>query len=299
MNRIPSILCLPLVLFAAVGAAAVRGATPTPLAEVVAAERAFAARAQEVDAREAFAEHFATDARFFGPDPGPAFPALAEGPPWGIDIRWRPADAGVARSGDFGWTTGPAEYRRSKADAPHRWGWYTSVWARQPDGRWKVAIDGGVTVPMPTTAIPDLAEAPASDRPADPWRPRRWGPSPEQRAEALLAADRALAERASRNAAEAFDAVLSRDARVHRDGVAPAVGRNAALGALRDGAATYAWAPIGARVAASGELGYTHGSGEKRTTTGPRPFHYLAIWERHDGRWTLRVLVHTTPASPG
>lgn len=285
------------VTAAGAGAGAGR-APPAPVAEVVAAERAFAARAQQVDPRDAFAEHFAPDALFFGPSPGPAFPALREGPPWGIDIRWRPVDAGIARSGELGWTTGPAEYRRAKDQAPFRWGYYTSLWVKQPDGRWQVLVDGGVDVPQPTMVVPDWAPDAARDGRAEEWQPRRRGPTLEQRAEDLLAADRRLATRAGEHAADAFGAALLAAARFHRDGMTPAVGRNAALGALQDGAATYDWAPRGARVAASGELGATWGSGEKRTTAGPRPFHYLAIWQKHDGRWRLRVLVHSLPKQP-
>jgi ketosteroid isomerase-like protein len=283
---------LPLVLFALGADAASRGA-PAPAAEVVAAERAFAARAQQVDARDAFVEWFAPDAIAFGQGPGPAFPGLREGPPWGVNIQWRPVDAGIARSAEFGWTTGPAEYRKTKADAtPYKWGFYTSVWMKQPDGRWRVAADIGANVPQPTMAQPDWSgDGDRRDR-HDEWRPQRHGPTLEQRAQDLLAADRKLAARAADDAPQAFDQALLRDARYHRDGIPPAVGKNAALGALRDGATTYSWAPVGARVAASGELGFSYGSGEKRTTTGALPFHYLAIWEKHDGRWKLRVLVH-------
>lgn len=340
MRRAVASLLLPLALSAGAATAASSRQAPSPVAEVVAAERAFAARAQQVDARDAFAEHFAPDAQWFAP-PGPVFPALIEGPPWGVDIRWRPVDAGIARSGDLGWTTGPAEYRKAKGDAtPFRWGYYTSVWLRQPDGRWKVAIDGGITVPQPTMAVPDWNPDTARaekrerrnaeredadddehdhehdhlfDRSYDRRYDRRHdrhdhlddrhdhdhdeerADTPEQRVQDLLAADRRLAARASERAAEAFGKALLRDARVHRDGKPVAVGRTAALGLLRDGAATYAWAPVGARVAASGEMGYSYGSGEKRGTVGAQPFHYLAIWEKRDGRWKLSVLVHSIP----
>ena len=328
MRRAPASLLLPLALIAGAATAASSRQAPSPVAEVVAAERAFAARAQEVDARDAFAEHFAPDAQWFAP-PGPVFPALTEGPPWGVNIRWRPVDAGIARSGELAWTTGPAEYRKDKGDAtPFRWGYYTSVWLRQPDGRWKVAIDGGITVPQPTMAVPDwnpdTARAAKRERrnedrddahddehENDHVFDRRYdrhehrddhhdhdehhADTPEQRVQHLLEADRRLAARAGERAADAFGKALLRDARVHRDGQPVAVGRTAALGLLRDGSATYTWTPVGARVATSGDMGYSYGSGEKRGTVGAQPFHYLAIWEKRDGRWKLSVLVHSIP----
>lgn len=333
MRRITASLFLPLALLAGAATAGTRHA-PSPVAEVVAAERAFAARAQEVDARDAFVENFAPDAIAYGPGPQPAFPGLKEGPAWGVNIRWRPVDAGIARSADFGWTTGPAEYRKDKSDAtPYRWGYYTSVWMKQPDGRWMVAIDGGITVPQPTLAVPDWnpdsALAHRRDRRAedddehvdddededdhdhdhdhrfdrrdrrhlhvDDHEHARPAKSPEERVADLLKADRKLAARASEHVADAFSKAMLRDGRYHRDGKPVAVGKTAALGLLRDGAATYSWAPAGARVATSGEMGFSYGSGEKRTTTGAQPFHYLAIWEKRDGRWKLGVLVHSIP----
>jgi hypothetical protein len=59
---------------------------------------------------------------------------LHEGPNWGVDIQWRPVAAAISGAADMGFTTGPTEYRRAPADAPLRYGHYTSVWQRQRDG---------------------------------------------------------------------------------------------------------------------------------------------------------------------
>ena len=106
------------------------------LERVVASERAFAARAQVVNARQAFVEYFASDAIFFAPFAAPAFPRLRESADWGVNIQWRPAAAAISGAGDMGYTTGPAEYRPSADAAPTGFGHYTSVWQRQTDGRY-------------------------------------------------------------------------------------------------------------------------------------------------------------------
>ncbi|MGE3929557.1 MAG: hypothetical protein AB7G05_05295, partial [Hyphomonadaceae bacterium] len=54
-------------------------------------------------------------------------------------LFWWPAYAGIARSGDFGFTTGP--FSVDEARAPR--GQYFTVWRRQPDGSWRWLWDGG------------------------------------------------------------------------------------------------------------------------------------------------------------
>jgi ketosteroid isomerase-like protein len=65
-------------------------------------------------------------------------------------LRWAPSAAGIAGSGDLGWTTGSFIYesapgpdgKRAVAD-----GRYLSVWSRQADGTWVAALDMGLVPP--------------------------------------------------------------------------------------------------------------------------------------------------------
>lgn len=62
--------------------------------------------------------------------------------PEGPTLRWTPRAAGVATSGDLGWTVGDARYAwKAKGVAP-RDSRYLTVWRKGPDGRWVVALDG-------------------------------------------------------------------------------------------------------------------------------------------------------------
>ena len=60
-------------------------------------------------------------------------------------LTWVPVGAGIAASGDLGYTYGTYEFRsRDKDGKPvldH--GKYTTIWKRQKDGNWKVALDMG------------------------------------------------------------------------------------------------------------------------------------------------------------
>jgi ketosteroid isomerase-like protein len=265
------------------------------LAEVVAAERAFAARAQVVNARQAFVEFFAPDAILFAPFAAPAFPRLRDSPDWSVNIQWRPAAAAISGAGDMGYTTGPSEYRRTPTEPPVGYGHYTSVWQRQPDGRFLVRIDVGVDHAAPEARVPDwsLPKPPPLD-------------APILDADARAAAARELQEIDARLGASsrggpplALSTVLADEARWHRSGRVPVVGRAEVLAASVESGDVIDWVPEQTVVAASGDFGYTFGRGRWRRSVGTEEgdLAYLNIWQRRDGAW--RLLVHVSrPVDP-
>jgi ketosteroid isomerase-like protein len=60
-------------------------------------------------------------------------------------LNWTPVGAGIAASGDLGYTFGTYEFRSKDKDgklvASH--GKYTTIWRKQKDGSWKVVLDMG------------------------------------------------------------------------------------------------------------------------------------------------------------
>jgi ketosteroid isomerase-like protein len=60
-------------------------------------------------------------------------------------LTWAPVDAGIAISGDLGWTSGTYEFHTKGKDGKPKveHGKYTSIWKKQPDGNWKVVLDMG------------------------------------------------------------------------------------------------------------------------------------------------------------
>ena len=83
-------------------------AQPDPSA-VVAAERAFAADGLAHGIKRSFLTHSAPDAILFAPDPVKAHELYGPRPDTPHPpLVWWPLWAGIARSGDLGFTTGPA-----------------------------------------------------------------------------------------------------------------------------------------------------------------------------------------------
>ena len=69
-------------------------------------------------------------------------------------LTWQPLAAEVAHSGDLGYTYGVYEFRQTDdqglIQVSH--GKYVTIWKRQHDGSWKIALDGGNPSPGPEPA---------------------------------------------------------------------------------------------------------------------------------------------------
>lgn len=61
-------------------------------------------------------------------------------------ISWEPLYVDVAKSGELGYTWGNWKFARKDTTI---YGNYFTVWKKQNDGKWKVALDGGNTTPPP------------------------------------------------------------------------------------------------------------------------------------------------------
>jgi ketosteroid isomerase-like protein len=149
---------------------------PVTAAPVIAAEREFAARGAEIGWVAAFREYTAPDGMVGNFDNAPQ--SLAETPDQGArNLFWWPAYAGIARSGDLGFTTGPF----SVDDARTPRGQYFTVWRRQGDGSWKWIWDGG---PGPS---PDALNhgIDAAELPMLPVAPGGVGPAAAEQVRAI------------------------------------------------------------------------------------------------------------------
>jgi ketosteroid isomerase-like protein len=263
-----------------------------PMAALADAERAFARETAKVGIRAGFLSWFAHDAIGFQPTLGNAWARLNARPappnPTAAQLEWEPRVGDVASSGELGWLTGPSTFTAPDGSKHH--GNYLSIWTRRPDG-WRVFIDVGADAPSPVAFPPGFVRmaaaegryaAPASGAgqaaPADPSMP-------------LLQAE----NQANRDPA-GFRAALATEARYHRPGALPLVGR-AAIEA--DPTATRAGvrrSSIAAAQARSADLGYSYGRFETRlagasgagTATVEPSGYYVRVWRRNaSGAWRI------------
>jgi len=126
---------------AALSACATTQHASVSAAPVIGAERAFAARAGAIGWIPAFCEFSAADGQLVGrAGLTPAHERMCSLPDDGErNLYWAPSFAGIASSGDLGFTTGPASFDATRTPAIQ----YFTVWRRQADGSWKWIYDGG------------------------------------------------------------------------------------------------------------------------------------------------------------
>ncbi|HEY3697397.1 DUF4440 domain-containing protein [Phenylobacterium sp.] len=256
-------------------------------APVVAAERAFAARAAVVGVAPSFLEYMTDDAIVFSPDPLLARAVYGARPPpklpkdGGTVLNWWPNFAGIARSGDLGFTTGPATVNGAAPGV-----FYFTVWARQPDGGWKWVYDGGVEADG--KQAPGPAAEPILLPPGD-----AKAMAPDAAMNQVRAAEIALAARARTDAAGAYKAVLAPDARVQGSAAGPATDPPAVDRELATRARAIAFGPLGGSASKAGDLAWTYGDARWDRGRG----HYVRVWQRRAGRWALVFdqLIEVTP----
>ncbi len=262
---------------------------------LVSAETGFARMALEQGIRAAFIANFADDGIVFEPAPAilrntwPARPAPAD--PRALRLEWAPAQVGVARSGDIGYSTGP--YRLTDAAHPDfiRRGVFFSVWRRDAGGPWRVALDIGTGTPAP----PEFTAL------GEPPHPHYRGPADPAAERMRLLAREAhsfvtdpVGPRAIR-----YDGLLDPDVRMHRPGRLPIASK---LNVARDVAARLVrvtWRPLDARVSKAADVAVSWG---RYRETG-RAFdvhegHYAHLWLRGTaGGW--RLAYDITSPDPG
>jgi ketosteroid isomerase-like protein len=294
-----STLILLLALGASVGICQQDKLSPA-LSSLVAAERAFAQTSVDKGIRASFLEFFAEDGINFQPHPTKtraAFlkrPAPATKPP--VTLNWEPAYADVSQAGDLGYTTGPYTFTdQSPQKQPPSYGFYFSIWKKQADGAWKVVLDCGIDTPDHSNRKFEFKAAPEINR----SRQIRKIDLESERA-SLIVLDRQFLD-ASRSAGvlNGFLAYLSKDARLHRNGVFPLIGRDAIRTFLSTGTAELTWEPINSDVSRSGDLGYTYGSYEMKSagTKETEKGYYVRVWKR-DAKWNWKLMLDTLSPVP-
>lgn len=113
---------------------------------LLAVDRAFAARSLEAGASVAFSEYLDERSVQLPPDGAPVVGRdaiarlLEEGPR--IVLTWEPRYAEVFAPGDWGWSWGEWQVHEPGAGGRRQGeGKYVNLWKKQPDGSWRVRMD--------------------------------------------------------------------------------------------------------------------------------------------------------------
>lgn len=273
------VLCLPPLC------AEEENAADVALQTIVANEAKFFQLGQEQGTRAAFLEFLSDDSIVFHPGPVNGKQEWAKRPEKGIWLTWRPLVAVMSRSADLGYTTGPAEWRKEKEDkTPFGYGQFITIWKKQKDGSWKVALDVGGEVPgaAKSDEAPQLEMSISNGRPAN---------SDHAAAEkSLRAAEAKYAAAAKADSTIALTEAGNAELRVHREGVFPAIGKGAATLMLSVRRGQLSCERLGGGMSAAGDLAYSYGKYSLASPEKTERGHYLQIWRTEpDGSWKIAL----------
>ena len=266
---------------------------PPAQQELFDTERAFVRLAAEKGFRDSFYAYFADDGIAFNPHPFRVRTALAGQPPSAgpMGAIWAPVYGDVAQAGDLGWDTGPLVFE-GRNGAPDRHGMFFSIWKRQADGTFKVVLDVGSDTPSAVVPMNEPVHSSHRAKADPPEYVDIAGATAN-----LIAVERAfLAIAASESLGRAYGSRLDEEARVHRPGAMPVVGRVALNEWANAQGAKYRGEPLAADVSKSGDLGYAYGNYEKLGEA-PEAGYYARVWRRDDrGDW--RIVMDTVSPLP-
>jgi ketosteroid isomerase-like protein len=272
----------------------------TPLSSLVSTEREFAATSLKEGIRASFWKYFADDGISISPKPHIYKESALKTPPpahpLARTLYWEPIVADVSSSDDLGYTMGPASLKDSaKGDAPTWYGFYFTIWKRQKDGNWKVAVDIGTGS---TNVVEKYFGRPLAPALHAVFKSRGITAGGKAASRELITLDRAFSQTAIKGGGRgAYQKLLDAHACAMREGLVPITGKEAILAYLVKGTSLRSLEPMRAEASAAGDLGYTYGAyREKRNANDPSGY-YVRVWRKDAKRkWALVVEV-ASPAS--
>ena len=257
-------------------------------APVVAAERAFAADFPAMGLAGSFQKWGRPDAILINGGQAQQIAAVFEGAPLTRQpgeplIEWWPTFAGVAKSGEMGFTTGPA------ARDQEGYGHYFTIWKRQDDGTWRWVYDGG------SNASPAGQPGPDSQPRILPVATVDAG-SAEAAMTEVRAVEAALATAAAVDQKAAHLSVLAADGRLYVAPLPPAEGAEAYATALDGWPARFEFGPAeGGGASDAGDMAWTYGPAAWSRDGVARRGHYMRLWQKRPKGWRL-VMAQLIPA---
>lgn len=289
----------PMIALALMAATSAPARSMPDAAPVVAAERAFAVDGLAMGIDGSFLKWSTNDAVLIGGggaqrahevlDPAAVFDPAAP------SLVWWPNWAGIASSGDLGFTTGGVEV------GGRRTGHYFTIWSRQPDGGWKWVYDGGSGASAADVPGPDTEPAILPVSTVTPI-------SAEQAMAEVGETERALAAAARSDQKAAHLAAIADDARLYVAPQPPAIGRAAIEQALAGWPETFDFgAREGGGASQAGDIAWTYGPANWNRDGQARAGHYVRLWQRRpmsEGLWTWKLVFAqliappTPPAAP-
>lgn len=197
------------------------------LKKMIEAEKAFAQTSLDKGTINAFLDFLSKDAIVF--DKGTAVNGLKY---WQkLDFKnlltWQPTFAEIAISEELGYTVGNFQvHNLTDEDKPLSYGSFFTLWKKQTDGNWKVALDFGVNHSKIGAITPSMRESYAT------FKPYELKNTPVL-AERMVFMNDFFYWKNAKTSLNPFEPHLSQDIKLYRNNLLPIVGREAAKNYLK------------------------------------------------------------------
>ncbi|HZY78904.1 MAG TPA: nuclear transport factor 2 family protein [Cyclobacteriaceae bacterium] len=247
------------------------------------AERAFAQTSIDKSIKAAFLSAFDENTiAFANGKPAPGREGWVKQEENNRYLFWWPVYADIAASGDFGWTTGPAEFGPDRSTKEARGGiFYSSVWKKNAAGEWKVLADMGSATYNPADKLNTFSTTSKPSKAS-----KKDGASVKL---GLLDQDRNYDEQLNKKKASFDAAKFSEEGRIHRRGIPPVVG-SASIRSFKEDP-TYVFEHVGGEVASSNDMAFTYGTVKVTSLKDGKetvaPLCYMRVWKLEGNDWKI------------
>ena len=243
------------------------------------AERSFSTASEQTGIRNSFLAFLSDDCVMFNPYPVNGKELYRNRTDNSANLSWSPTFIEVASSGDFGISTGPWEFRKTKIDTPVAYGHFFSVWKKQSDGAWKVALDNGISYPKEKKRTENEH---IKILPPIKMKLNNGG---RVRKELLDAEQRFIQSVKEKGAMVSYSNFAANNLHVYRNGNFPSQQKSEGIEILKNQELPKDFSPLATQIASSGELGFTYGFSVNAKNDSSS---YIRVW-RKDKEWRIAM----------
>lgn len=265
-----------ILLFSSTGLAVSQ--TTDKVSQLISAENYFAAMVKEKGIKKAFLSVSDENTIIFRPGPVNATKYFKGRSDSLGHLNWSPAFARIAKSGDWGFTSGPYTYQKSDS-SKIEYGDYLSVWKKNAKGVWKLAIDAGVPHQKPKKTTPLVFQNPKNEI----YLKQRSGNRLQQREDVVFSSDKLMGTILKADDLIAFKEFISEESRLLFPGFEPIRGKKMIMDFWKKQGYNISSTPIKADRSYSGELAFTYGSATVTKKDITKNYNYVRIWEVQQG----------------
>lgn len=245
------------------------------LQSLVDAEWTFINIAKEKNTRDAFIASLSDDAVTFGQNIQKGKDYLIAQQPNESWLYWEPVYSVIAASGDFGFNTGPWEFRVKRTDEKAvAFGQFVTVWEKV-NGEWKAAIDIGISHDAPVNK--------------EAWKTSLAKSTPSKSIENkndVLALEKEFQNDLAKNGISVYKKFLSPEARLYRHKQQPLISTQQVESYLNASPDNVSFTSVDGEIASTGDLAFIYGKAVVHEKVDRNSF-FMRIWRKENDRWKI------------